>query len=176
MGKYIELEKPDIIIEEWVERSVPYVPKMIPEFKNNLNKKIFNNSNNVVFSNDWKKLKFNHHITSVIDNDSYINLKITGNDPIISFPLLPFRPNNKYILHITMASSVKSTLQLFYSDKGSSSHTFTEKNSTRVSIKKGNNNLYIPINHPNVGKHLRLDPIAEKGEVIIKSLDIKMVP
>lgn len=35
--KYIELEKPDIIIEEWVERSLPFVPKSIREFNHSLN-------------------------------------------------------------------------------------------------------------------------------------------
>lgn len=30
--KYIALEKPDIIIEEWLERELPYVPKISPEF------------------------------------------------------------------------------------------------------------------------------------------------
>jgi hypothetical protein len=30
--KYIAQEKPDIIIEEWAERKLPYVPKVSAEF------------------------------------------------------------------------------------------------------------------------------------------------
>ena len=32
--KYIDLEKPDIVIEEWCERMLPHVPKSINEFSN----------------------------------------------------------------------------------------------------------------------------------------------
>jgi hypothetical protein len=32
LKKCIDLEKPDIVIEEWVERNLPYVPKTIKEF------------------------------------------------------------------------------------------------------------------------------------------------
>lgn len=37
--KYIELEEPDVIIEEWVERSLPCVPKIINEFNTPLSKR-----------------------------------------------------------------------------------------------------------------------------------------
>lgn len=173
--KHLELEKPDIVIEEWVERSVPYVPKIIPEFNKSLIKKTFNRSTDFIFSNDWKKLKFNKYI-NIIDDDNFINLKSTGSDPIISFPLLPFQANKKYILHIAMTSSKESTLQLFYSDSRISDYTFSEKNSIQLAIKKGDNDLYIPLDYQNIGKHLRLDPISGKGEVTIKSLNIKRIP
>lgn len=34
--EHIEFEKPDIVIEEWVERTLPYVPKVIPEINKSI--------------------------------------------------------------------------------------------------------------------------------------------
>ena len=39
LKKCIDLEKPDIVIEEWVERHLPFVPKTINEFNTSLNKR-----------------------------------------------------------------------------------------------------------------------------------------
>ncbi len=36
LTKYIELEKPDIVIEEWVERSLPFIPKGNTDFMKSL--------------------------------------------------------------------------------------------------------------------------------------------
>jgi hypothetical protein len=170
--KYIKLEKPNIIIEEWVERSLPYVPKVINEFNSSLNKKIFNSSDKLIFSNDWKKLKFYQLIN---DKNNFVNLIAIGNDPKITFPPLPFKSNHKYILHIAITSSVKSTLQIFYSDSGKSGYPFSAQNLVQIGINKGDNDVYILLNYPNLGKYLRLDPITRMGEVTIKTLDIKEV-
>jgi len=170
--KYIELEKPNIVIEEWVERSLPYIPKVIHEFNSSLNKKIFNSSDKLIFSNDWKQLKFYQLINN---KNNVVNLISIGSDPQITFPPLPFKSNNKYILHIAITSSVKSTLQIFYSDSNNSGNPFSEKNSVRMEINKGNNDVYILLNYPNLGKYLRLDPITKMGEVTIKTLEIKEV-
>jgi hypothetical protein len=172
--KYIELEKPDIIIEEWVERLLPHVPNdhnyIVYQYK-----QMFYNSNELIFSKDWTQLNFyNWQILRDDKNDS-LRLRATGEDPIINFPLLPIKQNNEYVLHINIVSSVQSTLQVFYSDANQTGYPFSEKNSLRFNIQKGDNDLYIALSYPNLGKHLRLDAISGLGEVVIKSLDIKRV-
>lgn len=172
--KYIELEKPDIVIEEWIERILPYVPQVVNEFNRPLNEILFKHSKKFVFSNDWMKLTFNQQLNVDHKNDS-IHLISTENNPMVNFSPLHFKPNTEYILHIKMESSVKSTLQLFYSDANESGYPFSEKNSLQIQINKGDNDAYILLDYPNLGKYLRFDPIFGVGEVTIKTLDIKEV-
>jgi hypothetical protein len=74
-----------------------------------------------------------------------------------------------------MSSSVGSTLQVFYSDSNQTGRPFSEKNSLRFKIVKGENDLYIDLDYVNLGGHLRLDPVSQLGDITIKSLDIKRV-
>jgi len=173
LKKYVALEKPDIVIEEWVERVLPYVPDA-NQFMGALNKKRFDNSREVIFSNK-AELEFNKWLNLVEDKNGILRLKSTGKDPIIIFPAMPFKPNNEYILRIDITSSVQSTLQVFYSDTKQTNRSFSEKNSIRLKIGKGDNNIYIVLDYPNLGQYLRLDPISKSGEMTIKSLEIKRV-
>ncbi|MDM8547789.1 hypothetical protein QUF61_14960, partial [Candidatus Venteria ishoeyi] len=83
--------------------------------------------------------------------------------------------NTKYILHIKIKSSVDSILQVFYSDNNQQNYPYSEKNTVQSYINKGDNDIYILLDYPNLGKHLRLDPIVEKGEIFIKILEMKKI-
>ncbi len=172
---YIESENPDIVIEEWIERSLPFVPKFGDEFRNSLNKEFYGCSDELIFSNDFKTLKFNTHINLMENTNSAIKLKSIGKDPIISFPILPFENGNKYIIYVKIESSINSTLQVFYSDSNKTGYPFSENKSVRKEIKSGSNDIYIPIEEDSLGKHLRLDPISGAGEVTIQRLEIKKI-
>ena len=177
LSKYIDLEKPDLIIEEWVERDLPYVPALTQEFSYSRNKEVFDCSEDLIFSNEFTKLKFNDHIEieKNTNKSKSIKLKATGIDSNITFPLVPFKSGNQYMVRIEMLSSIDSVLQLFYSDSREIGYPFSENNSVSMNIKSGTNNIYIPIVYDSIGKHLRLDPISSKGEVVIKKLEIKQV-
>ena len=124
LTKHIQLKKPDIVIEELVERNLPYVPD--EHFYNNyLSKKKFDNSNELIFSKDETQLKFNEMLNNIDDDTGSLQLRVTGMDPIIYFPWLPIEPNNEYVLHINMSSSVGSTLQVFYSDSSHMGNPFS---------------------------------------------------
>ncbi len=174
LKKYIALEKPDIVIEEWVERTLPFVPEC-NNYNDLLYKKVFNDSNEVIFSKDKSPLEFNAFLNIADDKNGALRLISTGEDPIISFPLLDIKPNNEYVLHVNMTSSVQSVLQVFYSDINQTGYPFSEKNSLRFPVEDGDNDFYIVLNYPNIGEHLRLDPISGQGEISIRSLDIRRV-
>lgn len=48
-------------------------------------------------------------------------------------------------------------------------------NQLALEIEQGDNDLYIALDYPNLGRYLRLDPISRLGEISIKSLEIKKV-
>ena len=181
LHKYAEMEQPDIVIEEWVERTLPsYLPvfNIIPDDKLDMAalKKRFDKNGITIFSKDSDKLRLNKWLRLVDDSDGGLKLISTGEDPIILFPVLPITPASEYILHIEMDSSISSTLQVFYSDGNQSGQPYSEKNSIRLNIQRGRNDLYICLDYPSLGKHLRLDPISNSGEVTIMSLELRQIP
>ena len=60
-------------------------------------------------------------------------------------------------------------------DADETGYPFSEQHSIVILIEKGDNDVYIALDYPNLGEHLRLDPILGTGEVTIRSLEIKRV-
>ncbi|BCG62658.1 MAG: alginate O-acetyltransferase complex protein AlgJ [Methyloprofundus sp.] len=172
---YIALDQPDIIIEEWVERTLPYVPPVINEFNYPLNKKLFKQSKQYIFANEWKKLSYQQHLALTEKKHDAIQLTATDNDPIINFVALPLEPGSEYIVHIVMTSSIRSTLQLFYSDANTKNPAFSEEKSLRYQIIQGKNDIYLHLSDVNIGKYLRLDPITKAGHISFKTIEIKKI-
>jgi hypothetical protein len=175
LKKHLETENYDIVIEAWVERSLPIVPKAIQEFNNSRNKKLFACSDKSIFSNDFRKLKYNTHIKRMEDLNKYMKIESVGIDPIVTFPLMPFKRDRQYMVHIEATSAINSVLQLFYSDSEVTGSPFSENNSVRVSINSGVNDIYILLDHEKLGKRLRLDPISGIGEIEIKAIEIREI-
>ena len=166
-------DKPDIIIEEWVERTLPHLPN--GPMADYLLKYKYNESNSLIFSIDGAMFEFNESLNLVDDKDGNLRFRATALDPMIFFPSVPLKSNNDYVFHINMTSSVQSTLQVFYSDISRIGYPFSEIDSLKFPVKEGDNDIYIPLAHQNIGKQLRLDPILGLGEITIKSFDIKRV-
>lgn len=172
----INLKKPDIVIEEWVERTLPYTPTFKQYFENNeVNRHLFIDSNKIIFKDRIRDLIVNEDIKVIRQKKTRLQVVSIGNDPIITFPKLPFKKDKSYIVYIKMNSSVQSTLQLFYSDINETGYPFSEKNSILKAINLGNNEFYILLKKNNLGKNLRLDPISGKGKIKIKAIEIKEV-
>ena len=175
LKKHIGSKSPDIIIEEWIERALPFNPKPIHIFNYSSNRRTFENSDKSIFSNDFKQLAYNKHIQQTNLTNKSIKIKAVGINPIIILPALPFEKNIEYILHIEAISSVDSTLQLFYSDSDFTDYPFSVENSDRVDINSGKNDIYILLDYENLGNCLRLDPISGIGEIEIKTLEIREI-
>ena len=181
IAKYSSLEKlletnlPDIVIEEWVERNLPYLPKHNRHFTEALVKNRFEKSQKVIFELSGSKLRFNKWLRPIDHDNKSLRFRVTGKDPSIVFPSLPLKPNREYVLHVNIESSVNSVSQVFYSDADQVGQPFSESNSLRVRVKKGKNNLFIHLNYSNLGNRLRLDPISKPGEMTINSLEIKEI-
>lgn len=171
----LEKGRYDIVIEEWVERSLPLTPKPVQEFTYAQNKKYFICSDKSIFLNDFKRLKYNTQIKHINEQNGYLKIESIGKDPIIMFPILPLHKGNHYVIHIEATSSIQSMLQLFYSDSEISGYPFSERNSVRVGVNKGVNEIYISIDHDTLGAQLRLDPISGIGEMEISNIEIREI-
>ncbi len=175
LKKYVSSENPDIIIEEWVERSLPLVPNITPELNREFNKKLFECSDKSIFLNNFRQLTYNAHIKRMDGANKSIRMKSMGRDPIINFPPLPLERGIQYIVHIEIKTSVNSMLQLFYSDSEVAGYPFSQKNSVRVGVHSGENDIYILLDYDKLGKRLRFDPVSRIGEIEIKTIEIREI-
>ena len=173
LEKYLGVAEPDIIIEEWVERRLPFVKKPAYGLIYWWNKKMFYCGRHAVFSDEFDRLHFNEDIRVEHDSKNAIMLQITGRDPIITFPPIAFKDGYQYIVHIKIKSSVCSVLQLFFSINHEDRYSFSEHNSIRTSVQKGKNDIYIALDKNNLSPYIRLDPVRDQGEIEITALTIK---
>ena len=172
--KQISRVKPKLVIEEWVERHLPYVPRDSYIFKKIYDKEIFNQSKEILFSNDWKQLKMNNSLKLVSSSKNHIKLKSTGKNPIILINNLNFKNNNEYMINIKINSLVKSSLQVFYSLEDKKTPKFSKLHSIRKNINKGSTDAYISLDYQRLGSELRIN-LNSTGEIEIKSIEIKKV-
>ena len=121
------------------------------------------------------KLAFNQWLELKESGSTALTFRVTGTDPSIVFPPLPMKPNKEYVLHINIDSEVNSMSQVFYSDADQIGQPFSEGNSLRVRVAKGENNLFIHLKYANLGSRLRLDPVSKPSEIVISSLEIKEI-
>lgn len=171
----INTTKPDFIIEEWVERNLPYNPPMIAELQQTSKEKIlFASSNKIVFQNRFSELQlYNAHTT--VASSTEVTIESTTADPILVFPEINFSQGKQHVLFVNINSSVNSTFQVFFSELDSAGYPFSEENSIRIPIQQGNNEIYIQLKNTNLGKAFRLDPISALGVFTISEITIKAV-
>ncbi|PIE57776.1 MAG: hypothetical protein CSA33_06945 [Desulfobulbus propionicus] len=173
--KYIQANNIDIVIEEWVERDLPYVPNRSQELERACNRCKFLKSKKGIFLNDFRSLSFNRHVKKLKDTGENLLLESIGNDPILYFPSLPLEKGQTYIVHIVLESSVSSILQLFYSGSRQSGYPFSERRSLRVEVHPGRNDVYLGLDYEYLGDLLRLDPIVGPGAVVIETIEIREI-
>lgn len=177
-------DKPDVLIEEWVERKLPraysgrYSLEQDFEYKAVLDDSIsqkpapyFANTK-VLYNLGDGGLDYHQFEVTGVKGES-LQLMATGGNPIIYFPDLDMRNGVKYTLHVTFSSDVKSDLRLFYSTSEEKKFPFSNEHSIRKSVNIGRNEIYIEFAHPRIGKRLRLDVISKVGAVEISKLELR---
>lgn len=172
----IEHDKPDIFIEEWVERKLPkpYVtgyqlnPDHAP-IQSNLHKSDIA----VSFMDQFRQRVKLRNMEPINDVSSrVVELRTTGKDPIIYFPELDLKPNQPYSLHVKFESDTKSAARLYYSTTDTKRFPFSDINSVRLDVNIGENDLRFNFSSAVLGKRLRLDILAGQGSVRISHIDL----
>ncbi len=158
--------KPDLVIEERVERFLGATPKLTIEERFDFSSKEIlridpgNGFTGVLPKND----------VLLVPQPDRLDIHATGNDPQVSLPtFLPGR--SPAIMKIDLISPDDTTLQAFYLNRSNS--TYAEKRSYLHSVKKGENVIYIEIDEPELAGNIRLDPGKLVGEYVIRSIQIR---
>jgi hypothetical protein len=109
----------------------------------------------------------------IIESSHYLKFISTGIDPYIIYMNIGFKKEKTYSLKVNLISSVDTAFQVFYTDRRINPHEFSEKNSVRHLIKKGNNKMDIILDYKYLGNVLRIDPMSREGEMDIVSLSLE---
>jgi len=181
LERLVEEEKPEIVIEEIVERVLPIRVSMSAMHGKKFKQKIFDANDQVVYDlnlTDPKTIKpGNNLIISTPDpvHGNALHIKATGPDPQMELSALGFDPDSNYIIKIRINTVQAERFQLFFSIDPSKGYPFSEKNSVFQSLNKGDNEFYIILDAGHLGSRLRIDPGHGKGEFRIDEFKCKKI-
>jgi len=177
----IAVVKPDIVIEENVERLIkrdmPDFTKNTPEFFDRVFADKFERLNDVIFSiknSDARKdVTYNPYL-KLHEGESGLSFEVIGDDPQLYLPPVDFKNDGSYLMRVVIDSSVDTTLTLFY--QTTKEKKYTAEHNVNRKIKTGRNTVYLPLLFLDLDGRLRLDPECSKGEFHIEDIEIRSFP
>lgn len=172
MEELIAKHKPDIVIEEVVERLTKQDPEIfsagIPAYlaSSSVKKAITYGKGREI---DLVNVKALYQVV-LHHNGKMATLEATGTDPQLLLPeMIKDRSfSGGMILRVSMSSPVESSMQLFY--KTSQDRTYTESKSVCVPVHRGLNQVNISLVGVDVAGQLRLDPAGAPGTYSIEKI------
>jgi len=168
LSSIIDTFKPDLVILEYVERSLPNdAESLIP-----LTFDTMNNSSDIISLGPeqlYKGSNFNRNVSEVRLLKDGLKIISTNDDPYFQLPLIPLPKKNINIkLDITVQASTNA--QVFY--KTNTKKNYNSENSVTTSLTSGRKQLTFVIPNNDIIGRLRLDPGNVKGEYIIHNIEI----
>lgn len=177
----LEDEKPDIVIEEFVERTLSIITDSSVQYGDAFKRQKFNGNDGVVFDLgcvDLKEIE-THNLEIFLDPQfrpgDALQVRSIGPDPTMVLPDIDFDPDSNYIMKIKIHSSQNDMFQLFFSVSGEAGSFFSEENSVVQLLTKGDNEFFILLENEHLGQKLRIDPGAGVGKFRIDGFEIKKI-
>lgn len=150
--------------------------KLLQEYKQTIPKNKFYVSNDIrlVINNTkgFGELKLLNQLSSQYRPDGMVLIS-NGNDPYFALPLFNFPSEKDLVVKIDITNPKDTVLQLYYATK--SVPHYSEKQSIRRRITKGNNVVFIQLPPKDYTGHFRLDPGEIVGEFLLHSIEIRSI-
>ncbi len=164
LNEQLKKETPDIVLEEWVERTLPYTPSL-NEFVFPYNKAIFNESKKIIFQDMLTALKFSAVVKGhAMHPNGYLAVRYEKETPCMIFPSLSIKKDHTYMIHIKLSSSIHSSLSL----------KFNEEQFTKVTIHAGSNDIYLMCKSSDFTTQPVTEPITtEFGDLAVQNIEIR---
>ncbi len=166
----VKSEKPDIVIQEIVERflAVPFQDNSFDHAANNNHR-----ASSALLSLDptsrYQNLRPMRDAT-LTPHESWLLVTATGKDPHFQLPPFDFPSRQGIELEIILQSPTQTELQMFYLVQGETK--YSEKFSMTKPIQKGRNTLHLSLIRNDLWGKLRLDPGRAPGEYRIHSIRV----
>lgn len=177
MVALLEYVKPDIVIEEVVERSLAYPPP------NDTSRIIANDLDSYVYhdlprqiltinmSTGYEGIQPLHNATLIpLNGADGIELYASTSDPITLLPEVFIPSNTQAVLKLVITSPANTSVQFFYS---TSSSPFSADRHVMRPIAAGKNEIFIRIYANDNITRLRLDPGLVPGNYVIHSVELR---
>ncbi|MEQ1637406.1 MAG: hypothetical protein ABL903_11995 [Methylococcales bacterium] len=165
----------NIVIEEMVERKLPYLPKLHVNVAEEYAQlaPVFNKKAKSVFKllPATSNLQ-NTELQTFTWEANKLILHVNTTDPSLNLSFKPDAGKGYYLMKISIESPEITEMQVFYSQQPAA-QKFTEQNSSRRLLSKGINTLIFPFAIENFGGEIRVDPGNVRGRYIINSLEIR---
>lgn len=177
----IKVNKPDIVVEQRAERFMPFTPAALNENYNAFWQKHWPKWRKIVYRLDLQaagrgQYKSSNLTTAYLGADKVLSLNGLNIDPQLYLPKITIQKGKIYLVKVVISSDQQTMLQLYYGTAGKEDSFPAESSSYSQPIKKGKNEIYVPLFSMDFSGDLRLDPGKKKGvyllhELVVKELD-----
>lgn len=170
----VEKERPDIVVEELLERFIGYMrteqqfpsPELETEFSRSADT-VLHIAPSSASTGMFSRVR---EMTISGAPDGFA-MHVTENDPRFELPESRVPDTVRSIVRIVISSPADTYIQLFYQTKDE--RDFGSWLSRKAPLKKGRNIVFIAIPNLNRIGRLRLDPGAVQGDYILHELEIR---
>lgn len=175
----VEQYKPNIIIEETVERHLK-APPALPNSTSKAYQIYIKNqflSGQTVFQFDYHHPQelLPLHQVRIIPREHGYSVFSDGNDPHFEIPKFKIDSTKQYIIRVQLSTNQKTRLQIFY--RTAQRNLYSEKYSQAGDLLLGENTFYAVLDKENVEgwMQIRVDPGDKEGEYYIKSIEVRTI-
>ncbi|WP_169728876.1 alginate O-acetyltransferase AlgX-related protein [Desulfatirhabdium butyrativorans] len=164
--EWIEKMRPDLVIEERVERLVGQIPAVTMEQRFDYADPVLGHWDGTI---GFDGIEPYHQVRLEPENGGLL-IFATGNDPGVRLPEMG-QNTGPLIIRIEIESPADTVLQMFYATDEKSG--YSEAKSRKMSLEKGVNTVFLCIEEPAIQGQLRLDPGYAIGTYRLQSIEIR---
>lgn len=175
----VEREKPDVVIEIFVERIFVQLAaaNLLPE-ASTANETAFAQSKDVLYRLDVARgagelgargdVVFENVTT---DGGPAIQIPLDSGEDLVLLPAFPFAEHGDTLVHLELDSPASTTLEMWYRFAGDSE--YKRRNSIRAQVKSGRNHIYLRLNQPGLEGALLVRPGGEFGKYVLRAFEAR---
>lgn len=175
----VEIEKPDIVIELFVERVfVQLAPTNLIAGSSDSNRRAFQASSDVCFKLDVGAdppgLESRGEIEFTTVHEGIrpgIEIPIDRLSDIVVLPTFSFPKSGDILIKVVLDSPSTSLMEFWFRFAGD--NEYKRRNNFRAQVHTGHNELYLRLNQPGVDGALMMRPGSEVGLYVLRELEVR---
>lgn len=175
----VEREKPDVVIEIFVERIFVQLAasNLLPE-ASSANQVAFESSKRVLYSLDVTREP--HELSArgdivfeqiATDAGPAVAIPLDAGADLVYLPAFPFATDGDTLVHLDLDSPASTTLEMWYRFAGDSE--YKRRNSLRAQVRAGRNQIYLRLNQPGLEGALMFRPGGELGKYVLHGFEAR---
>ena len=175
MKRYIDVNKPDVVIEQWAERKTIGLT-LESSFATTETANLFTTGTAPIVEIEYENFNPNGDLQLKEQSEIDVTYSAKKGSAYVQLTGLNFTPGKAYVLEIDAVFSSQSTIQVFFSNSAQESgYPYSNVRWLRQKTYPGERKLYFHLNFENLGSSLRIHPTLNPEDVTIKSIKLREV-